>query len=98
MEANQVDVIAAAVSCRLEQVRPAAETGLSREIVGDIPQMNRRNRIHDDVPVVHGVTTARLDVRPSPDANAALDPSAPNSLAKTFGEHHDEHLSDGRAS
>src|SRR5438067_13905543 len=42
------------------------------------------------MPLVHAVTTARLDVGPHPDADAAPDPSASNSFAKTFGKHHDE--------
>jgi hypothetical protein len=40
------------------------------------------------VAVVHSVTTPDLDMRTRPDADAAFDSAAPDSLAKAFGEHH----------
>ena len=55
----------------------------------DVFETNRLDRVHDDVPFVHRVTSADLDVRPHPDANAALDPSASNAFAKALREHHD---------
>ena len=88
MKPNQVHVVAAAVSCDAQQIIHALEPRLTGQIVGDVVEGNRRNRIHDDVAVVHLVTTTDLDVRTSPDANAASDSSAPDSLAKAFGEYH----------
>src|SRR5437773_5901377 len=89
-EPNQVDVVTAAVFRCLEQVLHTAETRLARQIIGDVREANRHDRIHDNLPVVHTVTTAHLDVGPHPDADAAPDPPASNSVAKTFGEHHVE--------
>jgi hypothetical protein len=40
------------------------------------------------VALVHPVTTTRFDMGTRPDANAASDSPAPDSLAKAFGEHH----------
>src|SRR5712691_371658 len=89
-EPNQVDVVTATVFRCLEQVLHTAETRLAGQIIGDIPEANRHDRIHDNVPLVHAVTAAHLDVGPHPDADAAPDPPASNSFAKTFGEDHDE--------
>jgi hypothetical protein len=89
VEPNQVDVLAAAVFRGLEQVLHAAEAGLARQIVRDVRDTNSHERIDHNLPFVHAVSAARLDVRPRPDANAAPDPPALNPLPKTFGEHHD---------
>ena len=88
MEPDQVHVVTGAVLRDLEQVSDALEARLAGQIVRDVPHANRHNRIHDDVPVVHLIAPARLDVRPRPDADAAPDPPAPNSFAKTFREYH----------
>ena len=68
--------------CHLQQVLDALETRFTGQIVGDVLEFNRRNRVHHDVAIVHGVTTAHFDVGTRPDANAASDPSAPDSLPK----------------
>ena len=88
MEPNQVRLIASAVPCDSQQIIYALEPGFAGQIVRDFGKGNRRNRIHDDVAVVHPVATTDLDVRIRPDANAASDPSPPNSFAKVFGEEH----------
>ena len=88
MEPDQVHVVAAAVLCDSQQIINALEPGLAGQIVRDVAEIDLRNRIHDDVTVVHPVTTTHLYVRTRPDANAASDPAAPDSLAKTFGELH----------
>jgi len=93
VEPNQVDVVAATVFRRLEQVLHIAETRFARQIVGDICEANWRDRIDDDVPLVHAVTTARSDLGPQPDADGAPDGAPSNSLTKAFGEDHDESLS-----
>jgi hypothetical protein len=48
------------------------------------------NRIHDDVALVHRVTTTHFYVRTRPDANAASDSPVPDFVTKAFGEHHVE--------
>ena len=90
MEPNQVHVVTAAVFGGFEQIFHAAEPRFARQIVGDIPETNRCDRIHDNVPLVHTVTTTHFDMGTRPDANAAPDPPASNSLPKTFGEYHDD--------
>jgi hypothetical protein len=56
--------------------------------VRDVGDGNRRNRIHDDVALIHLVTTTNLYTGTLPDTNAASDYPEPDSRSKTFGEHH----------
>jgi hypothetical protein len=88
MEPNQVHVVAAAVSCDSQQIIHALKPRFTGQIVGDVGDCDRRNRIHHDVALVHLVMTAHPDMGTGPDANAASDSPAPDSLAKPFGEHH----------
>jgi hypothetical protein len=90
VEPDQVHVVAAAVFCDSEQVLDALEPRFTGQIVGDVCQVNRRNRVHHDVAIVHRITTTDFDMRTHPDANAAPDPPSPDSLPKTFSEHHVE--------
>jgi hypothetical protein len=90
MAPNQGHVVAAAVSCHSQQIIHALEPRFTRQIVGDVGDANRRNRIHHDVPVVHPVTPTDFYVGAGPDANAAPDSPATNSLANSFGEEHME--------
>jgi hypothetical protein len=89
VEPNQVDVLTTTVLGRLEQLPHTAETRLAGQIIGDIRETNSLDRIHDDLPLVHAVTTAHPDVRPHPDADAAPDAPTSNPFAKTFHEHHE---------
>ena len=88
MEANQVHLVAAAVSGNSQQIIHALEPRFTGQIVRDVGDSHRLNRIHDDVTIVHTVTTTHLYMGMRPDANAASDSPAPDSLAKAFGEHH----------
>ena len=88
MKPNQVHVVASAVSRDSQQIIHAVEPRFTRQFVRDVGNGNRRNRIHDDVALVHLVTTAHFYVGTRPDANAASDSPAPDSLAKAFGKHH----------
>lgn len=88
MESDQVHLVAAAVLCRSQQIVHALESRFTRQIVRDVFEGNRRNRIDDDVALVHPVTATHLDMGMRPDANAASDSPAPDSLAKAFGELH----------
>ena len=90
MEANQVHVVATTMFCDSQQIVHAVEPGFPDQIVRDVGDGNRRNRIHDNVAVVHPVTATYLDMRTRPDANAASDSAPPDSLAKMFGEHHSQ--------
>ena len=88
MEPNQVHLVAAAVSCDSQHTIDALEPRFTGQIVRDVGDGNRRNRVHDDVAVVHPVMATGLDMGARPDADAASDSSAPDSLSKAFGEHH----------
>ena len=90
MEPNQVHPVAAAVSCDSQQIIHTLESRLTGQIVGDVSDGNRRNRIHDDVALVHAITATCLYMGTRPDANAASDSSAPDALSKAFGEYHVE--------
>jgi hypothetical protein len=89
MESNQVGLVAFAVPRDLQQIGNAVKSGLASQVVRDVVDGNRRNRIDDDVSIVHRVAAAHLHMEPRPDADAAPDSPAPDPLAKPFGEHHD---------
>jgi len=56
---------------------------------GDVAELNRLDRVDNDVAVFHRVAAADLDALGLPDAHAAADSAAADSLAKTLGEEHD---------
>ena len=89
MESNQVGLVAFAVPSDLQQIGNTLESRLARQIVRDVVDGNRRNRIDDDVSIVHRVAAAHLHMESRPDADAASDSPAPDPLAKAFREHHD---------
>ena len=86
MKPNQVDVLAAAVSCDTQELLDAVEPGFSRQIVCDLVDGHRFNGVDDDVSLVHGIPATNFHTRPYPDANATSDSAAPDSLSKTFRE------------
>jgi len=90
VEPNQVHLVAAAVSCDLQQISDGGEPRFTCQIVRDVGDGNLRNRIHDNMALIHLVTTTYLYTRTLPDANAACDSPDPDSHAKAFGEHHIE--------
>ena len=88
MKSDEVNILAGAVSRGVEQGLDALESRLTREIVGDIGKIDRRDGIHHDVTVVHSITAADLDVRPGPDADTAFDAATPDALTEVFSELH----------
>ena len=90
MEPNQVHLVAAAMSCDSQQIINAVETRFTGQVVRHVGDGHRRNRIHDDVAIVHPVATTNLHMGTRPDANAASDSPAPDPLTKALGEHHME--------
>src|SRR5262245_20607120 len=82
VEPNQVDVGAAAVFRRLQELLHAREARFTRQALRDIGQLNGLDRIDDDMPLVHPVATTHFYVRAHPDAYAAPDPAAANTFAK----------------
>jgi len=90
VEPNQVHLVAAPVSCDSQQISDGGEPRFTGQIVRDVGDGNLRNRIHDNVALVHLVTTTYLYTRTLPDTDAAFDSPEPDSHAKVFGEHHIE--------
>ncbi len=88
MEPNQVHIVAATVFRDSQQIIHALEPRFTGQIVRDVGDGNRRNRIDNDVSLVHPVTTAHLYMGTRPDTDATSDSPAPDSLAEAFGEHH----------
>src|SRR5689334_24928347 len=90
MEPNQVHLLTAAVFCDSQQISDGGKPRFTGQIVRDVGEGNLRNRIHDNVALVHRVTTTYLYTRALPDANAAFDDPEPYSHAKAFSKHHIE--------
>src|SRR6478736_1516387 len=88
MEPNQVGLVAFAVPRDLQEIVNAVESRLAGQIVRNVVDGDRRNRIDNDVSIVHRVAAADLDMEPRPDAYAALDSPAPDAVAQAFREHH----------
>ena len=88
MKPNQVHVVAAAVFCDSHQIIHALEPRFPGQIVRDIGDGNRRNRVHDDMAVVHPITTTHLYMGTRPYTNTGFDYPETDSRAKAFGEHH----------
>ena len=88
MESNQVHLVAAAVACDSQQILHTLEPRFTGQTIRDVVDRNLGKRIHDDVALVHPVTTPDLYMGPIPDANATPDSAVPDSVAKAFGEHH----------
>jgi hypothetical protein len=88
MEPNQEHLVAGTVSCDSQQIIDALEPRFTGKIVRDVAHLDRSDRIHDDVAVIHPVTTTCLDMGLRPDANSASDSPASYSLPKGFSEKH----------
>lgn len=88
MEPNQVDAVAAAVFRRLQQILGVAKPGFARQVVGDVLDVDRDNRVHDHVSLVHGVAATGFHMEPLPDPDGAPDAAAADTLAKMFREDH----------
>jgi hypothetical protein len=62
MEPDQIDVLALAVLCSLEEIDDALEAGLLSQAWSDIRETDREDRIHLDRALSHAVDTASLEV------------------------------------
>ena len=87
-EPNQEHLVAGAVFCDSQQIIHAFEPGFTREIVRDVADPDRSDRIDDDVAVIHPVTTTYLDMGTGPDSDSASYSPASYSLSKGFSEKH----------
>jgi hypothetical protein len=92
VEADEVDVVAAAVLGDLEKVEDTEETGGASKVRGDVGEADLFDGVDFDFPFFHAVAAADADVGAGPDADAAGDFAAANAVAKAFGEDHGESL------
>lgn len=86
MEPNQVHLVAASMFCDSQQIINAFEPRFAGQIERNVGEGNRRNRIHNDVALIHPVTTTHLYMGTRPDTNTGLNYPEPDSRAKAFGE------------
>jgi hypothetical protein len=84
----QIHVVARAVPCYLQQIRPALEAGFSRQIMSDVVQRDKLDGIDHDFTFIHPVAPPDLDVRAFPDPDAAGYEPAAHTFPKTFCENH----------
>jgi hypothetical protein len=88
VESNQIDVVAATVFRDFEEVVHIFETRTSRQVLSDVGQTDRLNRIHFDLTLIHAVAAANLDVGTCPYADTASDGASSHSLSESLGEDH----------
>jgi hypothetical protein len=88
VKAYQIDVIAGAMLCYLQQIRSALEARLNRQIMSDVVQRDRLDGIDQDLTFIHLVPPPDLDVWPLPDPDTASDEPAAHTFPKTFRKHH----------
>jgi hypothetical protein len=92
VEAYQVDILALAVLRYFEQVQNAQKARDAREFWSDIGESDGFDGVDFDVAVVHGVLGTYCNAGAQPDAYAAGDFSAADTVAKALGEDHGESL------
>src|SRR5262245_52828163 len=88
VEANQIHVFAATMLRDREQILHVHESGLARQVVGGVVELDRLDRVGLDLTFIHGIAPADLDVGVHPDADAAPDSPAADPFAKALGEDH----------
>ena len=92
MEADEVDVFAAAVFGDFEQVEEAEEAGGAGELRGDVEEADGFDGVDLDLAFFHAVAVAGDHVGAGPDADAAGDFATADAFAKALGEGHGESL------
>jgi hypothetical protein len=92
MEPDEVNIFAPSVLRDLEQIHQAEETRFARQLRSDIRKTDGSDGIDFDLAFFHAVAVAHFDMGALPDADAAGDFSPADSLAKAFGEYHEESL------
>lgn len=90
VEPNEVNVLASAVFRDFQKIENTKESGSLGQLGCDIREPDGFDRIHFDFSFyVHRITSPYLDVRASPDADAAGDVSPPYPFPQSFGENHE---------
>jgi len=88
MEANEVDVLATAMFCDLEQIENSKKSRFAREFWRNVWEPDRFDGINFDGAFVHGVSVTNQNMRTGPKTDAAGDFSVTNSFPKSFGKYH----------
>ena len=96
MEADEIDLFAAAVPGNFQQVENAEKTGFARQLWRYVREADGLDRIHFDFAFFHAVMPACFYPRILPDTNAACDFSATNAVTETPGEHHGRKFTFGK--
>jgi hypothetical protein len=73
-----------------EQVQHTEKTGFARELRSDVGKAVRLDRVDFNLAFFHAVARAHVDAWTHPDAVAAGDVTAADTVAKAFGEGHAE--------
>ena len=71
-----------------EQIDVTKKARFSCQLWSDIGKTDRLDRIYFDLTLLHAVPGTHPDMRSHPHSDAASDFSPTNSIAKSFGEHH----------
>ena len=88
MKAHQVDLVASAMLCHLEQIDHAQEARRPRQFRSDVRKADALDRVDLDLAFLHAVSAAHADVGSRPDPHAARDFTSPHPVAKPLCEHH----------
>ena len=88
MKTDQVDVVARTMLGDFEQIDHTQEAGLDGQLMRNVEERDLLDRIHLDFAFPHAVTTAHLDLRALPDANATGDDPALYTFPKALCENH----------
>src|ERR1700688_2056025 len=83
VEADEVDLFAAAVFGDFEQVEDAEETGCARQLGSDVGEADGLDGIDFDFALLHGgVSSTDFDARSFPNSDAYRDVAATDAFAK----------------
>jgi hypothetical protein len=93
VEADEIDIPASAVLRDFQKVEHAQKAGRLRQLGCNVGEPDPLDRIDFNLTFLHRIPIAHLDMRPRPYAYTAGDFSSTNTLAKPFGELHNESLS-----
>jgi hypothetical protein len=88
VESDQIDVLALAVLGDLEEINDSLEARGARQVWSDVVQTDRQDRLDLDFTLFHTVSLAGRHMRAHPDADAAGDLTASDSVAQTSCEDH----------
>ncbi|HUR83022.1 MAG TPA: hypothetical protein VM733_19845 [Thermoanaerobaculia bacterium] len=94
MKRDEVNVSPASVSGHFQEIGYRLEAAGACDIVGEILDPDRRDRVDFDRASFQTVLPAHRDARLMPDANGARDRAGPDAIAQVFDEEHQPATSD----